>query len=282
MTGSSAIPIVSQIKDVLRPHVAYARYLWLLRFQQRENRVYTYFNRFPHQYRALVEHVLPAMLEAEPGLAERTLEVVVLACCSGEEVYMLSYLLQKHFPGLRFRVRGFDIVEEVVEQAKLGVYSKDQIHAGGFVTDELVEALFDEAEGQFRVKHELVAPTTVAVGDMTDRAFVDSLGSVDLLFAQNVLFHLPRPVARDAFNNIVRALAPGAALFVNGMDTDMRIRLTQKHSLEPIEYLLEEIHEDARLDRGQNWSFGYWGREPFSTKPKHWMRKYGTIFRASA
>ena len=96
--------------------------------------------------------------------------------------------------------------------------------------------------------------------------------------AQNVLFHLPRQRAREAFDNLTALLKPKSALFINGMDTDMRIQLTKKSGLEPLDYLVEEIHEDARVDRGNAWAGSYFGRQPFSRSSRDWLRKYCTIY----
>jgi chemotaxis methyl-accepting protein methylase len=145
------------------------------------------------------------------------------------------------------------------------------------VNDEFVNGLFDSDQTTCRVKPELAAVASFEVGDITDAAYMDRLPRSDFVFAQNVLFHLPRPVAKVAFKNLVSVLQKGGALFVNGMDTDMRIKLTKQHGLEPVPERIAEIHEDARVDRGTNWANSYWGREPLKMSGE-WVRKYCTIY----
>jgi 2-polyprenyl-3-methyl-5-hydroxy-6-metoxy-1,4-benzoquinol methylase len=106
---------------------------------------------------------------------------------------------------------------------------------------------------------------------------MERLPRSDLVFAQNVLFHLPRPIAKRAFEALVDLLRPGGTLFVNGMDTDMRAKLTKQYGLEPITERIAEIHEDARVDRGAHWASSYWGRPPLE-KSGDWVRKYCTIY----
>jgi chemotaxis methyl-accepting protein methylase len=250
----------------------------VVRFARRQNRVYTQFYRFPHQYRAIVERVVPRLRKGVIGAQTAPLEILMFACCSGAEAFSLSHILQKNFPGLRFRIRGFDLVPEVIEQAKRATFTREEVYQGPFVTEEFVRETFDVVDGAYRVKPAVADPISFGVGDLLNRRFIDSLGQADMVIAQNVLFHLPRPNARDAFGHLHGALAAGGALFVNGMDTDMRIELTKKLDLEPLEYLVEEIHNDARVDRGSGWAGAYWGRKPFSRDSREWLRKHGTIY----
>jgi hypothetical protein len=58
----------------------------------------------------------------------------------------------------------------------------------------------------------------------------------------------------------------------------MRVSMTKRLKLEPLDFLVEEIHEDASIDRGGGWAGAYWGRRPFSRSSREWLRKYGTIY----
>ena len=49
----------------------------------------------------------------------------------------------------------------------------------------------------------------------------------DVVYAQNMMCNMRRPMARRAFENICTLLAPRSALVVDGMDLDMRARLTR-------------------------------------------------------
>jgi chemotaxis protein methyltransferase CheR len=268
------LPTVATIKQLAHQ----LRFRYRLRFQPRQSRIHSYFYRFPNQYRALVEKVLPERLRADPSLAQRPLEILVFAACRGEEVYTLAYLLERHFPSLDFRIRGYDIDSGVVATAREGKYTKEELHGAPFVTEEIVQGMFDAEVGGYRVKPRLRQRTAFEVGDMTDPRFVASLGPCDLMFAQNVLFHLPIDVAPRVFESLYGITAAGGTLFINGVDMDMRVRLTKKFKLEPVEYLIQEIHEDARVDRGSHWSNQYWGRVPFSRQSPDWVREFGTIY----
>lgn len=267
----------ARAKRYLRGLTDPIRYRLRLHFQPRQNHIYTQFYRFPTQLAVLADDVLPQLLATRTPTADAPLEVAVFACCSGEEAYTLAYLLATRAPSVPFRVRGYDIVPELVEQAKAGSYTREHVYSSPFVTDELVSAMFDRHGDELRVKSEIASRVAFAIGDITDAAYMAALPRADLVFAQNVLFHLPRPIAKRAFANLVSGLRPGGAFFVNGMDTDMRAKLTRQFGLEPVAQRIAEIHEEARVDRGAHWASSYWGREPLK-RSGDWVRKYCTIY----
>jgi chemotaxis protein methyltransferase CheR len=277
LSAVASSAIVSRAKRYLRGITDPIRYRLRLHFQPRQNHIYTHFYRFRNQYDVLLEHVLPRIIAARAPTQAAPLEVAVFACCSGEEVYTLAYLLSTRLPGVPFKIRGYDLVPDLIEQARRARYTSEHVRSSPFVTDQFVAGMFDRQGDECVVKPELTARTSFEIGDITDEASMSRLPKSELVFAQNVLFHLPRPAAQRAFDNLVGVLRSGGALFVNGMDTDMRVKLSRQHRLEPVNQRIAEIHEDARIDRGANWADSYWGREPFKMSGD-WVRKYCTIF----
>lgn len=276
-TSMASTPITS-FKNAIRELVRPIKFWYTLKTQPRQNKVYTQFNRFPHQYQALIEKVIPRFIDAD-GLSTRgPLRIAVFACCTGAEPFSLAYTLRSYFPKLEFNIQAYDIVKEVVEQAKTGRYTQEEVDEGDFINNEFIESVFDRVDGGLEVKQCYRAPVSFDVGDMLDAESMSSIGNCDLVFAQNVLFHLPADLAVNAFSNLCNLLSPSSVLFINGMDTDMRIKYTKKLKLFPLNYLVEEIHNDARVNRGAGWANQYWGRGPFSTKSREWVRKFGTIY----
>ena len=62
------------------------------------------------------------------------------------------------------------------------------------------------------------------------------------------------------------------------MDYDQRAALTRRARLRPLDYKIEQIHNDALSERAVGWPFGYWGLEPFSRYFIGWRRRYATIY----
>ena len=98
------------------------------------------------------------------------------------------------------------------------------------------------------------------------------------MLAQNVLFHLPPPMARRAFANVVATLAPGGALFVEGMDLDLRVALTSAHDLQPLGWRTREIYEESRRHIPARWWRVYYGAGPSLALRREPQRRYGSVF----
>jgi hypothetical protein len=116
------------------------------------------------------------------------------------------------------------------------------------------------------------------VADALSPADGARIGLADIVFAQNVMCNLPRPVARRLFDAAVRLMKPRAALVVDGVDLDMRMSRTRKHALRPLPYLIERIHNEARIVRGPRYPWYATGLEPISADAKQFDRRYATIF----
>lgn len=251
----------------------------IVALKPRKNRTYTQFHRFLHQYDVLSDKVLPFLRVQAQQANTPPLEIVVFGCSLGAEPYSLTSVLRHRFPLLNFRIRAFDIVPEVIAKAQSREYNKNEVYNCPFITEEFVERTFTiTAEGKYRIKDEIAERVTFAVGSVLDPKLFASLGQVDLVFAQNMLFHLKPSLAKVGFENLTSLLKNKSALLIDGMDTDMRIKLTKRYNLEPVNYKIEEVHQDAFIDRGNNWASFYWGREPFSTKDTEWMRKFCTVY----
>ena len=79
--GRMSIPSVSSANhNVIRSSVKnsalwtalrHIKHQFVLRFAKRQNRIYTQFCRFPHQFRAVVEKVVPRLRPAERAAAVR-------------------------------------------------------------------------------------------------------------------------------------------------------------------------------------------------------------------
>jgi chemotaxis protein methyltransferase CheR len=264
--------------STLKKALKHVKHKLVLTFKPRKNVVYTQFYRFHHQYSVLCDKVIPFFAATTAGPQARPLEILLFGSSDGAEPYSLASVLQARCPDIRFRIRAFDIVPELVERAKSRRYTRADAYRSPFVTEDFVARTFDIEGDNYTVRESIASTVEFGVGSILDEPLTASLGQADLVFAQNFLFHLERPQARVAFTHLTRMLRPRAALFIDGMDTDMRIELTRRHALEPVDHLVREVHEDAYANHGNNWATHYWGRVPFSESDRDWLRKFGTVF----
>ena len=232
-----------------------------------------------------IEHSIALQLEVLAGpvcdfLGARSgdeLRIVVFGCSIGAEPYSIASIIGARRPDIRVSIECFDIEPDVIDRARTGRYSADEVGSSR-VTPDFVDRTFDVVSDGMRVKREIAARVQFAVGDVLDETLIATLARADVVVAQNFLYHLPRPLAERAFANLITLLKPRSAFLVDGADIDMRTRLTAAADLRPCETQLERIHEESRVLRGYAWPRIYWGLGPFEPSRPDAMRRFATIF----
>ena len=248
----------------------------VLLFAPRENVTFTQFMRLPRQCDALVGPVVDFLLaEGDPG---RPLKLVVYGCSNGAEAYTIASVLATRRPDIDFRVHASDIERAMIDKALAATYPVEEVARNPFVTDAFLDATFVRDGASLRVRPALRERVSFEIADLLDPAVATRFGPADIVVAQNFLYHLDRRRARIAFRNLCATLGPRSALFVDGMDIDMRETLTRKAGLMPLDHLVAEIHGDAMTLRGGHWPWQYWSLEPLDMRRKDRARRYATIF----
>lgn len=275
------------IKTVLRRIPGMGRFiqsgLWTsyrhsvaLRNEPRVNSHFTGFLRLPTQFEALAGPVVEFLLDGDP---KKPLRIASIGCSNGAEAYTVASYLTNRRPTLEYSVQGLDIEPEVIAKAGAGIFDgENEVYCNQEMTTEFVDATFEVEGDRHIVKPEIKRHVSFAVADILDEQAVERYSGMDIVYAQNFLFHLEPSMATRAFGNICRMLNSRAALFVDGTDLPLRQKLTRKYGLAPLDYEIEQIHNEARWARSVGWPYRYWGLEPFMFSRRDWRRRYATIF----
>ncbi len=234
-----------------------------------------------------------------------SLDISVLACSKGAEVYSIQWTIRSARPDLKVRMHAVDISEEILTFAERGVYSRSSgldvveppnrvgIAERGDVTwnthrdqnapiferltDAEVEAMFEIEGDQVRIRPWLKEGITWLRGDAGDPELVRVLGPQDLVVANRFLCHMEPAAAERCLRSIARLVKPGGHLFVSGVDLDVRTRVARGMGWKPVTDLMRDIHEgDTSLRRG--WPLEYWGLEPFFDDRSDWRIRYASVF----
>ena len=251
------------------------RYEMTLRFQERRNYTFTRFFRLPTQFDALVGPVINFLLANRD---RQSLSITVWGCSNGAEPYSIASVLLRRCPKLDFTIQAFDIDQQMLEKAGGGTYAREEVLSGSRMDTAFVEETFLVEQTLYRVKSAISSRVRFGIKNVLDTHLENMAKCSDIVFAQNLLYHLKPDACKIAFNNVCRLLRSKAALFVDGMDLDLRLRLTKIKGLEPLDYRIEEIHNEAKNERGSAWPYEYWGLESFTTSRMNWKRRYSTIF----
>jgi SAM-dependent methyltransferase len=242
------------------------------------------------------------LLESKPRGAK--LDIAVLACSKGAEVYSIVWAIRSARPDLSLNIRAVDISQEIVDFAKKGIYSRvglDQWNAlcngasgdgketiwntcrdqnapiFARMSEDELRAMCDVQGEEASIKPRLREGIGWLAGDANDPGLIRILGLQDIVVANRFLCHMDPAAAEKCLRNIAGLVKPGGYLFVSGVDLDVRTRVASSMGWKPVQEMMREIHEgDASLTQG--WPLNYWGLEPFcAIRPDRNVR-YASVF----
>jgi chemotaxis methyl-accepting protein methylase len=233
-----------------------------------------------------------------------TLNMTVLACSKGAEVYSIAYAIRCARADLKVRLCALDISKDILEFAEAGVYSlrghdgsgtpaPSSVALGGDLATSTskdqpssifermslteMEAMFDRDGDHVRVKSRFREGITWHLGDAGDPGLVDVLGLQDIVVANRFLCHMHPDEAEECLRNLARLVQPGGYLFVSGVDLGVRSKVARELGWRPVTVLISEIHEgDPSLRR--DWPLEYWGLEPLDQDRIDWKMRYASVF----
>jgi len=212
-----------------------------------------------------------------------TLNVAVLGCSVGAEVYSILWVLRSTCPSLEIVVHAVDISPEVVKVGEAGVYApgmSDVVGDGIFerLTDLERHQMFDWDGKTGRVRDWLREGIEWHVDDACDPELASRIGGHDIVVASNFLCHMDPATAERCLRNTAQLVNPGGYLFVSGVDLDVRATVARDLGWEPVVDLLEEIH-DADPALRSHWPWEWAGLEPLDRRRPDWRTRYATAFR---
>jgi SAM-dependent methyltransferase len=211
-----------------------------------------------------------------------TLRIAVLACSKGAEVYSILWTIRSSRPDLKILMQAVDISKEVLEFAENGVYSLTNSEFSntpvfGRTDEEEMRQMFDIVQDQAIIKSWVKEGITWSLGDAGDPKMLDTLGTQDMVVANNFLCHMDPPDAERCLRNIGRLVDPGGYLVVSGIDLDVRTKVALDLRWTPIPDLIEDIHNGDSYLRA-DWPWQYWGLEPFNKGRHDWKVRYASVF----
>jgi SAM-dependent methyltransferase len=183
---------------------------------------------------------------------------------------------------LNLILQAVDISPQAVDIAKSGVYSPATSRIAGTdifdrMTEAEIEELFDRDGDVVTAKSWIRQGIKWHVGDVGGSQIFEALGPQDIVVANNFLCHMDAVAAEACLRNIARLVTPRGYLFVSGIDLDIRTRIAEEMGWQPLQELLEEIHDgDPRMRI--NWPWNYSSLEPLNKRRRDWRRRYAAAF----
>jgi chemotaxis methyl-accepting protein methylase len=234
-----------------------------------------------------------------------TINLIILGCSKGAEVYSFSHAIRTARPDLDLRLRALDIDADVLEFARQGIYSLKRPVGGASsgvafstldqelaartcagqtrsvferMSSDEIAAMFDCDGEQASVKPQFRDGIIWHFGDAGDPNLKDVLGSQDIVVANRFLCHMQPEQAEACLRSLASLVKPGGYLFVSGVDLEVRTRVAKDLGWVAVTELIEDIHDgDPSLRR--DWPLQYWGLEPFDPRRSDRDVRYASVFR---
>ena len=177
----------------------------------------TDFFREPQHFEFLTRTTLP-----ERAVNDRTFVIWSAGCSSGEEPYTLAMVLSEYaeaHPGFRFRILASDISTEVLEKARMGIYSSESVAPIplGLKRKYLLRSR-DSQTPRVRVAAELRRLIEFRRLNFMDSDYMMA-EKVDAIFCRNVLIYFDRATQESILRKLVHNLTPAGYLFVGHSET---------------------------------------------------------------
>ena len=212
-----------------------------------------------------------------------TLNIAILGCSIGAEVYSILWTIRAARPDLDVRLSAVDNSADVLKVAKEAVYTSQ---TSDFVGSSIFERMTDAEFGQMfegdrreaRVRPWLREGISWQLGDAGDPGMTRLLGPQEMVVASNFLCHMAPAEAENCLRNVAGLVTPGGYLFVSGVDLDVRAKVARALRWRPVPELIEDIHDGDPSVRG-DWPCAWWGLEPLDTRREDWQMRYAAVFR---
>ena len=160
--------------------------------------------------------MLPELLKARAN--QRRLRIWCSAASTGQEPYSLAMCLKEQaalIAGWRIEIIGTDISLEVLEKAKIGMYSQFEVQRG--LPIQLLVKYFKQVGDMWQIDPAIRA--MVQYRPLNLLQDFSSLGTFDIVFCRNVLIYFEQQTKSDVLNRIAKVMTPDGYLVLGAAET---------------------------------------------------------------
>jgi chemotaxis protein methyltransferase CheR len=180
----------------------------------------TSFFRFPAQFDALRDRIIPEIVDARGAGATREFRVWSAGCSTGEEPYTLSMTLSESCLeglGIPFQVTGTDVSTQALEKARKAIYPQ---RAVSNLAPAVLQRWFDPVDGGYRPVQRIRDRCTFHFHNLIKEPYPLALMSNwDVIFCRNVTIYFRVESTRRVVDHFFDALNPGGYLFIGHSET---------------------------------------------------------------
>lgn len=179
----------------------------------------TSFFRFPAQFEALRQNIVPEILEHKPQ-TQKSFRVWSAGCSTGEEPYSAAMtLLDSGLEGLGYttEVLGTDVSTNALDVAKAGIYPSRALLS---VPHTISSRFFEPTARGHRVTDRVRSVVDYHFHNLIKEPYpLGLMGNWDVIFCRNVTIYFRLESTRRVVENFYESLNPGGYLFVGHSET---------------------------------------------------------------
>lgn len=172
------------------------------------------FYRNPEQWKYLTEKVFPGLIK-DFG---QTLKIWSAACSTGDEPYSLVMALSDFVPLNRIQITATDINWQVIEKAKIGLYSEKSIAS---VPDDKKKKFFTQNGKFYQISDEVKKCVTFKEHNLLKDPYPKDM---HLIVCRNVLIYFTEEAKDEVFQKYYNSLANNGVLFIGSTEQILRYK----------------------------------------------------------
>lgn len=172
------------------------------------------FYRNPEQWKYLSEKVFPTMIKN----FGQNLKIWSAACSTGDEPYSLVMALSDFVPLNRIQITATDINWQVIEKAKIGLYSEKSIAS---VPEDKKKKFFTQNGKFYQISDEVKKCVTFKEHNLLKDPYPKDM---HLIVCRNVLIYFTEEAKDEVFQKYYHSLAPEGVLFIGSTEQILRYK----------------------------------------------------------
>ena len=172
------------------------------------------FYRNPDQWDYMDKEIIPGLI-SKYGT---NLKIWSAACSTGDEPYSLVMALSKHIPLNQIKIYATDLDEQIIEKAKLGLYSEKSVAS---VPKEFLQKYFVKIGDAYQIKKEIKDRVTFTKHNLLESNYPKDF---HFIVCRNVLIYFTEEAKDMVFRKFYNSLVDGGILFIGSTEQIVNYR----------------------------------------------------------
>ena len=166
------------------------------------------FYRNPDQWKLMDQQVIPKLIKEQ----RKPIKIWSAACSTGDEPYSLAMAFSKHVPLSDIKILATDIDKQVIEHAKVGLYSEKSI-AG--VPADLNKKYFTQIGNSYQISDDIKRCVTFKEHNLLKDVYPKDY---DLILCRNVVIYFTDEAKDMIYKNFYGSLKSKGVLFIGSTE----------------------------------------------------------------